>query len=453
MRKLFGTDGIRGEANVFPLNPQGVVAIGAAAATHFRREHHRPTVVVGRDTRISGHMLSAAISAGLCSQGADVVDVGVVTTPAVAYITTLLGADAGVVISASHNPFADNGIKFFGPDGYKLPDEVELDIEASIEGFLRGADDLPRVDGRDVGAIGLDESLQERYLAHLLEDVGGGVDLSGMTLVVDAAHGAAYRLAPTLLKRLGARIVTLGVDPDGRNINQGLGAVHPQVTATRVVSQGADLGITLDGDADRLIMCDEHGSVVDGDHIMAMAAGYLKDRNRLNHHTVVATVMSNMGMEIALRNMGITMERVAVGDRYVMERMREGGFNLGGEQSGHLMFTDYATTGDGLLSALFVLKMLADSGQTLSELASVMKPLPQTLKNLKVGRRTPIEELPEVMAVIEEVNRRLGDTGRTLVRYSGTENKARVMIEGPDQAAIEAMADRIVAALARALPL
>ena len=450
MRKLFGTDGIRAEANKYPLDGETVFAVGRSAAITLRGKRPKPLVVVGRDTRISGTMLCAAISSGLCAQGADVIDVGVVSTPAVAYITRSLDADAGVVISASHNPYQDNGIKFFGGDGFKLPDEVELEIERVMEETDFAA---VRPDHGKIGTIKTNHALHEAYIDHLLGTVGEKIDLRDKTIVLDTANGAAHQLARVLFKRLNARIIPLGMEPNGTNINDGVGAVYPERMCHMVKETGASFGISLDGDADRLIMCDEYGDLVDGDMIMAMCAKYLYERDMLQGNTVIATVMSNLGLEKALSSIGVRLERVSVGDRYVVERMRQGDFNLGGEQSGHLIFMDKITTGDGLLSALMVMRVMGDEQRPLSELASFMKPFPQTLKNVLINRKPPIAELPGVMQEIRQVEQELGTDGRVLVRYSGTENKARVMIEGPDQITIEAMADRIVDQFKNALPL
>jgi phosphoglucosamine mutase len=441
VRKIFGTDGIRGIANVDPMTTEMMVKVGRAAAHIFKeRGKGRHRIVIGKDTRLSGYMLENALASGICSMGVDVMLVGPLPTPGIAFITTGMRADAGVVISASHNPFQDNGIKFFRRDGFKLPDAMEQDIERHVFGELI---EHVRPTATEVGkAYRIDDAVG-RYIVHLKSKFPSGLTLEGLKIVVDCANGAAYKVAPAVFEELGAEVITIGVDPDGENINDGCGSLHPEYVAKRVVAEGAALGIALDGDADRLILVDERGRIVDGDHIMAICALALQERGELVKNTVVSTVMSNMGLEIALAEKGIKLERTDVGDRYVVERMREGGFNLGGEQSGHLVFLEHATTGDGTLAALMVLSGMAQSGQPLSELAKAMTALPQTLKNVMVTEKAPLEDLPEVQAAIGQAEEQLGSRGRVLVRYSGTEAKMRIMMEGENEDEIVRLTDHI----------
>ena len=439
-RRFFGTDGIRGEANAAPMTPEIALRVGMAVAAHFGRDG---TIVVGKDTRLSGYLLESALASGLCALGADVTFVGPLPTPGIAYITQSLRASAGVVISASHNHFADNGIKLFAGDGYKLPDEVEAHLEALMEADL----DDRRARGAEIGrAFRLDDA-GGRYLTRVKQAFSSQDDLDGLKIVVDCAHGAAYRVAPTVLRELGATVVTLGCEPDGTNINAGYGAMHPERIQQAVREHGADLGLALDGDADRAVMCDERGEVVDGDAIMCTCARDMALRGQLRGGAVVATVMSNLGLERALEEVGIGLVRTPVGDRYVVEAMRAGGYNLGGEQSGHLVFLDHATTGDGLVAALQVLSIMRSTGSPLSRLAAVMTRFPQVTTSVKVARKVPLDRLPTVSRVIREVETELGDDGRVLVRYSGTENKLRVMVEAADEAGIEPRIERILTAV------
>lgn len=436
-RRLFGTDGIRGEANVAPMTPETAMRVGMAVAAKFGKDG---TVVVGKDTRLSGYLLESALASGLCALGADVTFVGPLPTPGIAYITRSLRASAGVVISASHNSFEDNGIKLFAGDGYKLPDEVEAEIEALIED--------PQVEklrarGDAVGRAHRLDDAAGRYITHLKFAFPGGFDLDGLKIVLDCAHGAAYRVAPSVLRELGAEVITIGCEPDGININHGVGAMHPEVICKTVVEHGATIGLALDGDADRCIMCDERGQLVDGDAIMAMCARDMAQRGELRGGAVVATVMSNLGLERSLAEVGLDLVRTPVGDRYVVEAMRGGDYNLGGEQSGHLVFTDHATTGDGMVAALQVLTILRRTQTPISQLARVMTRLPQITRSLKVARKEPLEKLPKLSRVIEQVKAELAGRGRVLVRYSGTETKLRLMVEGEDQAELEEMLDRM----------
>jgi len=438
-RRFFGTDGIRGEANAAPMTPEIAMRVGMAVAAHFGRDG---TIVVGKDTRLSGYLLESAVASGLCALGADVTFVGPLPTPGIAYITQSLRASAGVVISASHNHFADNGIKLFAGDGYKLPDDVEAHLESLIDSDL----DHHRARGAEIGrAFRLDDAAG-RYLTHVKQAFSSRHDLDGLKIVVDCAHGAGYRVAPTVLRELGAEVVALGHEPNGININEGVGAMHPAGIQAAVKEHGADLGLALDGDADRAVMCDEHGTLVDGDAIMCMCARDMSQRGELRGGAVVATVMSNLGLERSLEEVGIGLVRTPVGDRYVVESMRAGGYNLGGEQSGHLVFIDHATTGDGLVAALQVLTIMRRTGSPLSTLAGVMTRYPQVMRNLRVGRKVPLDRLPGVSRVIREVEADLGDRGRVLVRYSGTEAKMRVMVEAADEASIDPHIDRIIEA-------
>jgi phosphoglucosamine mutase len=443
-KELFGTDGVRGIANVHPMTTEMAMQIGRAAAYIFKHQDRRSRIVIGKDTRLSGYMIENALAAGICSMGVDVLLVGPLPTPGIAFITASMRADAGVVISASHNPYQDNGIKFFARDGFKLPDEMELRIEELI--FSDKIDSL-RPTANDVGkAFRVDDAVG-RYIVFLKNTFPRALDLTGLTIVLDCAHGAAYRVAPSVLEELGAKVIPYGVDPDGTNINAGCGSTYPEVIAAAVREHGADLGIALDGDADRCIFVDEYGNEVDGDHIMAICSKHMLENDRLPQKTVVATVMSNMGFDIAMRKLGGRVVKTAVGDRYVVEEMRRNGYTFGGEQSGHMVFLDLNTTGDGMISALQVLAILQETGKPLSELASVMTSLPQILVNVRVRERRKLEELPEVSKLIKSVEDRLGDEGRVLIRYSGTEPLMRIMLEGQDQAEISSMAEEIAQAV------
>jgi phosphoglucosamine mutase len=445
-RKLFGTDGVRGRANFDPMTPEMALRLGRAVAYHFRSKHKsgRGRIVIGKDTRLSGYLFETALAAGICSMGADVMLCGPLPTPGIAFITSSMRADAGVVISASHNPFEDNGIKIFAADGFKLPDEVEARLEELME-----SDELDRnrPHGAEIGKATKIEDSRGRYVVFLKNAFPRHLTLEGLKIVVDCANGAAYKVAPAVFSELGADVITMGARPDGTNINDDCGALHPAKMQQAVKKHGAHIGIAVDGDADRVIICDENGDEVDGDTIMAMCARRMIERGELKHKTLVATVMSNLGLERSLRELGGRVERVQVGDRYVVESMRSHGFNLGGEQSGHLVFLDHMTTGDGVLGALQVLAVMLESGKPLSELRRVMTRYPQVLVNLKVAEKKPLGDLPVVGALIAKVEKLLGDDGRVLVRYSGTEAKVRVMVEGPDEAVIQGYADEIARAL------
>jgi phosphoglucosamine mutase len=438
MRKLFGTDGVRGVANQDPMTSEMALRIGRAAAHVFRDSHQRHRIVIGKDTRLSGYMIESALTSGLCSMGVDVLLVGPVPTPGIAFLTRSLRADAGVVISASHNPYEDNGIKFFGRDGFKLPDEVEKRMEDLI---FSGAIDAIRPTAAEIGkAFRIDDAIG-RYNEFVKSSIPRGMDLSGLRVVVDSANGAAYKIGPRILIELGADVISLYDQPNGVNINQGCGSLYPEVVSRAVKANGAQIGIAFDGDADRVMLCDEKGAVVDGDVVMAVCALQMMKEGRLKQKTLVATVMSNLGLEIALQKAGGKLVRAAVGDRYVMEKMLEGGYNLGGEQSGHVIFLDHNTTGDGLISALQVLSIMKQTGKPLSELAACMKTYPQTLVNVKVRERRDLMSIPEITQRMAEIEKKLGGSGRLLVRYSGTEPKVRVMIEGEDERGIKTLAE------------
>ena len=430
MKKLFGTDGVRGVANVHPMTTEMAMQLGRAAAYVFRNGHKRHRIVIGKDTRLSGYMIENALVAGICSMGVDVLIVGPLPTPGIANITSSMRADAGVVISASHNPFQDNGIKFFCREGFKLPDEVELKIEDLI--FSKKIDSLRPI-ATEVGkAYRIDDAVG-RYVVFLKSTFPKDLDLTGLKIVLDCANGAAYKVAPAVLEELGADVVLLGAKPNGTNINAGCGSLHPEVISEAVKEHRADLGVALDGDADRVIFVDEFGNEVDGDHIMAICATDMLKQKKLRKNTLVATVMSNMGLDIAIKKAGGKIVKTAVGDRYVVEEMRKSGYNLGGEQSGHMIFLDHNTTGDGMQTALQVLAIMQRQKKTLAELAEVMIPLPQVLVNVRVAEKKDIMTIPEIGKLVGEIEAKLQDEGRLLVRYSGTEPLLRIMLEGQDK--------------------
>ncbi len=430
---------MRGKANVPPMTPEFALRLGRAIAFVAGRDKKRQIrVLIGKDTRLSGYMFETALASGVCAMGGHVMLTGPIPTPAIAQLTQSMRADAGVVISASHNPFEDNGIKIFGPDGFKLPDEDEAAIEALLDGDEL---DLAPVTGHGIGdAVRVDDA-RGRYVVFAKSTFPSRLTLDGVKIVVDAAHGAAYRAAPVVFEELGAEVVALGVSPNGTNINAGVGALHPEVMARAVVAEGAAFGIALDGDADRVIVADERGNIVDGDAIMAMCAARLLKQGKLPGQTLVATVMSNLGLERAMQALGGRVERTAVGDRYVVEAMKKGGYAFGGEQSGHLIFLDHATTGDGIVAALQVAALVLESGLPLSSIAkAALERVPQVLKNETFATRAPLDTLARTLVVIQKVESTLGDRGRVLVRWSGTEPKLRVMVEGEDETAIAAMA-------------
>ena len=441
MRKLFGTDGVRGVANLDPMTSEMAMQLGRAAAHLFMRRSGRHQIVIGKDTRISGYMLESALTSGVCSMGVDVLLVGPMPTPAIAFLTRSLRADAGVMISASHNPYQDNGIKFFSNDGFKLPDEMELRIEGLIVSneiaHLR-----PTADA--IGKASRIDDAEGRYIEFVKRSLPRELDFQGIKVVVDCANGAAYKVAPTVLRELGAKVEVIGNMPDGMNINAGCGAVHPELLQKAVREQGAHLGVALDGDADRAIFVCEQGRIIDGDHIMAMLALDLHRQGKLSKQTVVGTVMSNFGLELAMMKAGIVLVRTAVGDRYVLERMSAEGYNFGGEQSGHFIFLDHNTTGDGLISALQVLSLMKRTGQPMSELAKSMTAVPQVLLNVKVTQKPTLDTIPELQRAIDESGQRLNGSGRVLVRYSGTEPLLRVMVEGERDDQIREVANHLV---------
>lgn len=439
-RTLFGTDGIRGKANEHPMTVQTAVRLGQAIASKVRKEGHLSRVIIGKDTRLSGYLFETALTAGITSAGAQAWQVGVLPTPGIAYITGAFRADAGIVISASHNPFDDNGLKIFAGNGYKLPDSSEADLEALMDGTLL---DERLVQGPDIGRAYRVHDALGRYITYLKGTFPREFTLEGLKIVTDCANGAAYKVAPMVLRELGATVIEMGTEPNGVNINLDSGALHPDKMAQRVRETQAHMGIALDGDADRLILCDEKGNIVDGDQILAIAAARRKSAKMLAGDTLVATIMSNLGLEIAMDRLGINLVRTGVGDRYVVEEMRRNGYNLGGEQSGHLIFLDHSTTGDGSLSALQILAIMLQEERPLSELSAIMEKVPQVLVNVRVREKKPLDELPRVQAAIQALEKKLGREGRVLVRYSGTEPKVRVMVEGTDRALIDQYAREI----------
>ncbi len=443
--RLFGTDGVRGVANQEPMTPEMALRIGqAAVAVASMGIKHRPRVLIGKDTRLSGYMIETALASGICSMGGDVMLSGPIPTPAVAHLTTSMRADLGIVISASHNPFQDNGIKIFGRDGFKLADDLEAQIEAMVRGRVPLA---ARKTGPGIGQAFKVEDARGRYVAFAKNTFPRNISLEGLRLVVDAAHGAAYRVAPAVFSELGASVRSIGVQPDGVNINEGVGALHPDKARAEVVKTSAQMGIALDGDADRVILIDEHGQVIDGDSVLAMCALEMAETGTLKKSAVVATVMSNLGLERALARKKIRLVRTAVGDRHVVDAMRKGGLNLGGEQSGHLVFLDHASTGDGIVAALQVLALMIRRGRPLSELAAqAMTRVPQVLQNVTLPKRRPIEDMKKLQVLMRSVSKSLGRKGRILVRWSGTEPKLRVMIEGENEGAITRMAQSLVEA-------
>ncbi len=444
-RKLFGTDGIRGAANREPMTAETALKVGMGAGAHFKRGNQRHRVVIGKDTRLSGYLLEPALTAGFISVGMDVVLVGPLPTPAVAMLTRSLRADVGVMISASHNPYQDNGIKLFSGDGFKLSDEVEADIERRM-----GSD--MSVDLADANQLGRARRLDDavgRYVEHVKQSFPRGLSLDGLKIVVDCANGAAYKVAPEILWELGAEVIPVGVDPDGFNINKDCGSTYTDTVRAQVVTHGADLGIALDGDADRILMVDENGALIDGDQMMGLIAGYQAETGTLRGDGVVATVMSNLGLERYLEGNGLSLQRTPVGDRYVVEHMRNKGYNLGGEQSGHIILADHATTGDGLVAGLQMLAAIVTAGRPASDVCHVFDPLPQVLKNVRYQTGDPLTE-KSVVAAIADGEAALTGTGRLLIRKSGTEPLIRVMAEGEDEALIGKVVDEIVGVISTA---
>ncbi|ARJ65114.1 phosphoglucosamine mutase [Magnetospirillum sp. ME-1] len=446
-RKLFGTDGIRGTANTDPMTAEMAMKLGMAAGRHFTRGDHRHVVVIGKDTRLSGYLLEPALTAGFISVGMDVVLLGPLPTPAVAMLTRSMRADLGVMISASHNPYQDNGIKLFGPDGFKLSDEDELTIESSMFNGL----DSYRVSSDHLGRAKRLDDAAGRYIEYAKYTFPRGLRLDGLKIVVDCANGAAYKVAPTVLWELGAEVIPVAVNPDGMNINKNCGSLHTETMREQVVAHGAHLGIALDGDADRVVLCDELGHMIDGDQLMALIGDLWHRSGQLKGGGIVATVMSNLGLERFLGERGLKTIRTAVGDRYVLEHMRREGFNVGGEQSGHIILSDHSTTGDGLVAGLQVLAALVQSGKPASEMLRLFTPLPQVLKNVRVAKGSVAEVLAatEVEAAIRDAEVKLAGQGRLLIRKSGTEPLIRVMAEGEDRALVEASVDAIVDTIRR----
>ena len=443
-RKYFGTDGVRGQANVGAMGPDVVMKIGMAVGQLYRRGGHRHRVVIGKDTRLSGYMIEQALTAGLLSAGMDVFLLGPVPTPAVAMLTRSMRADLGIMISASHNPYHDNGIKIFGPDGYKLSDGQELDIEALIDDTSR----IKLASSAEIGRAKRIEDAGARYIEFAKRTYPGESNLDGMRIVIDTANGAAYKTAPTALWELGAETIEIGINPNGTNINEKCGSTAPQLMCEKVRELRADIGIALDGDADRVIIADEKGNVIDGDQIMALVASSWAKRGQLKGGGLVATIMSNLGLERFMQQQGLTLARTKVGDRYVVEHMRGHGFNVGGEQSGHIVLSDYATTGDGLLAALQVMAEVVRQGKPVSEVCKLFDPLPQVLKNVKFKGGAPLSN-DKVQAAIADAEKRLGNQGRLVIRPSGTEPLIRVMAEGDDGKLVNSIVDELISVISK----
>jgi phosphoglucosamine mutase len=445
MRRYFGTDGIRGQANTGNMTAMVAMQVGMAAGNLFRNGGHRHRVIIGKDTRLSGYMIENALVAGFTSVGMDVYLVGPMPTPAIAMLTRSLRCDLGVMISASHNAYQDNGIKLFGPDGYKLSDEMELEIEALMEAPMERL--LAR--SADLGRAKRVEGEQARYVEFAKRTLPRSMSLAGMRVVLDCANGAAYKVAPAVLWELGAEVITIGNEPNGTNINDGCGSTHPQMLCEKVRELRADIGIALDGDADRVVLVDENGAIVQGDQLMAVVADSWRADHRLSQPGVVATVMSNLGLERYLQAQGLGLVRTQVGDRYVVEHMREHGYNVGGEQSGHIILSDYVTTGDGLVSALQILSVVVEKGAPVSQVCNRFVPVPQILKNVKFHGSSPLL-LDSVKAAVEAARSRLGNNGRLVIRPSGTEPLIRVMAEGDDSVLVEALVDELCDVLRKA---
>jgi phosphoglucosamine mutase len=444
-RRFFGTDGIRGKANAFPITPELALKIGMATGIAFRRGNHRHRVVIGKDTRLSGYMIETALVAGFTSVGVDCFQTGPVPTPAIAMLTRSLRADMGVMISASHNPYDDNGIKIFGPDGFKLSDELELEIEAMLETDLS-----PKLaPSAGLGRNTRIDSAADRYVEFVKRTLPRNLGLDGVRIALDCAHGAAYKVAPVALWELGAEVMAIGVSPDGFNINRECGSTDVKALCDKVHEVRADIGIALDGDADRVIVIDERGQIIDGDQLLAVIAGTWADEGKLTQPGVVATVMSNLGLERHLGDRGLSLQRTKVGDRHVVEAMRAGDYNVGGEQSGHIILSDHTTTGDGLIAALQVLAVVVQTGRPVSEVCRRFEPVPQVLRNVRIVEGKPLEDA-RVIAAIDDARRRLGNQGRLVIRPSGTEPLIRVMAEGDDGGLVNEVVDEIVAAVGRA---
>lgn len=447
-KKLFGTDGVRGIANCEPMTAETTLKLGRAIAGYSlsHRSGSRHRILVGKDTRLSSDMLECALCAGICSMGVDALLVGPMPTPSIAFLTMNMRCDAGVVISASHNPFHDNGIKFFGRDGFKLSDEAEEQIERFV---LTENGELPRPSTESLGRTERIDDALGRYVVFVKSSVPRTMTLEGMRIVLDCANGAAYRAAPLVFEELGAEVLATGICPTGRNINLGCGSLHPEVVSSEVLRTGAHVGVALDGDADRVIFSDENGRFIDGDQIMGLIAWDMIRKGELKKKTLVATVMSNIGLELAMEEMGGKLVRTPVGDRYVVEKMRQEGYNFGGEQSGHLIFLDRNTSGDGILSALQVLRVMKETGKSLSELASRVRKFPQFLKNVEVSCQRDLDEVPEVRKVIKECSEILKGKGRLLIRYSGTQPVCRIMAEGDNEHDVRRVVDMVSDAIAQ----
>jgi len=438
MKKLFGTDGVRGKANIYPMNAETALRLGKAAAAVFMNGKKRHKIVIGKDTRISCYMIENALTSGILSMGVDVLLVGPMPTPAISHLTKSFAADAGIVISASHNPAEDNGIKFFDKDGFKLSDEVEKRIEELAFSEIK----VEHITGELLGRAKRIDDAQGRYIEFAKNSINN-LSLKGLKIVLDCANGAAYKVSPLIFEELGANVITINNNPNGLNINDKCGALHPEQMKKFVIQYEADIGIALDGDADRVIMVDENANDVDGDEIMAMCGYYMQKKGILNKNAIAATIMSNIGLEIAMKEKGITLTRTSVGDRHVIEEMRKNSYNLGGEQSGHIIFLDYTKTGDGTISALQVLRIMEETGEKLSELAKCMKKLPQVVVNVDVKKRIDFETMPDVVEKINKAKKKLNDKGRVIVRYSGTQNVARIMVEGDNEKEINKYAKEI----------
>ena len=448
MRRLFGTDGVRGLANLHPITSEVALQLGRAASFVFKNNHKNHRIVIGKDTRLSGYMLESALVSGITSMGADAILIGPVPTPGIAFITQSMRADAGIVLSASHNEFQDNGIKFFDRYGYKLPDEVELKMEQLIED---GTLDQHRPTAEGLGRAYRVDDAKGRYIEFLKGTFPRHLTLEGLKLVVDCAHGASYQIAPTVFEELGAEVISIGIQPNGLNINRGWGALHPEKIAQKVKETGADLGCAFDGDADRVVFCDEFGETVEGDHIMALTADHLSRIGALKNKTVVSTIMANKGLELFLEGLGIQLIRTQVGDRYVTEAMREKGYNYGGEPSGHYIFLDYNTTGDGIVGALQMLSIMCETGKKLSELKKRCEMFPQVSTSVVVKQQRPIEEIPELVRSIHNAEKSLGPRGRLVVRYSGTEPVLRIMLESADMNLINRLSEDLKSVVERTL--
>jgi phosphoglucosamine mutase len=440
MSKLFGTDGIRGVANEYPMTPDMVTQIGQATAYILKKRKHRSRIVIGKDTRLSGYMIESSLVSGICSMGTDVIIVGPIPTPAIAFLTKNLDTDAGIMISASHNPYQDNGIKIFSKNGYKLSDDEEMQIEELV--LSRKLPNL-LANAENLGRVSREEDASGRYIVFLKNSFPRELDLEGMKIVLDCANGATYKVAPVLFNEMRAEVIALNTSPDGKNINLDCGSLYPENLAARVVETGSDIGLAFDGDGDRLIAVDGKGNIVNGDKVIAICAKRLKDENNLKNNTVVTTVMSNLGLSVAFKEMGIKNITTKVGDRYVLDEMVKNDCILGGEDSGHVIFKEHHTTGDGILTALQLLSVMKKENKSLFELSKVTKTFPQVLINVKVKRKAPLEEIPELKKVISDVEAELDGRGRVLVRYSGTQPVCRVMLEGSDKSETEKLANRI----------